>query len=342
MNIYFNNPDKTRLHSFYGELLANPPVNYVNLNDYKNRGESLNTKKSIIFQLGRLVLKTLRFPAISIVKTNADLIHSGGSIPISKTPYVIDFEHIMGLAGFDYNKFNSKLFRYTTRKFLESDRCKKIMPWSEAAKKGLFNTFDSEIIRNKTEVVYPAISLKKRKKHKKFTALFVAHNTKKKGVDLLPEGVKIVSNVSREKVLEEFSKADVLVYPSIVDTFGMVLIEAMSFGLPIIAVDDFCSREIVGRTKCGFLIDGVKHKWFNKKYLYNEGGNNWINVHKWNSFNKIKSELIFWLDDLKNNKTLRDLMGNNARRIIKSGKFSIKHRNKTLRRIYNAGTNNTS
>jgi len=337
MKIHFNNLDKTRLHSFYGELLANPPVNYVNLKDYETRGESPNTKKSIVFQLGRLVLKILRFPAISIVNTDADLIHSAGSIPISKTPYVIDFEHIMGLAGFDYNKFNSKLFRYTTRKFLESERCRKIMPWSEAAKKGLFNTFDSEIIRNKTEVVYPAIPLKKRKKHNKFTALFVAHNTKKKGVDLLPEGVKIVSNVSREQVLKEFSKADVFVFPSIVDTFGMVLLEAMSYGLPIIAVDDFCTKEIVSK-EVGFLIEGANNKWFNEDYLYKKGGNNWINVYRWNPFTiklDIKPDLKKCLIHLKYNKKLRDLMGKNAREVIRNGKFSIKHRNNTLRRIYN-------
>lgn len=339
MKVHFNNLDKTRLHSFYGELLANPPVEYINIDDYKDKGESPNVEKGIVFKLGKLVLKVLRFPSISIVRTDADLIHSAGSIPISRTPYVIDFEHIMALAGFNYNKFNSKLFRFILRKFLESDRCKKIMAWSEACKKSIFNTFDSKIIQDKVEVVYPAISLKERKEHKRFNAIFVAHNPKKKGVGLLPKGVKIVSGVPREQVLKEFSKADLLVYPSFVDTFGMVFLEAMSFGVPIIAVDDFCTKEIVGK-EVGVLVEGVKYKWFNEDYLYNPGGNDWRNVYEWNKSRMgwIESDIETCLNNLKDNPETIKLMSKNAVKLIKSGKFSINHRNKQLRRIYDEST----
>lgn len=61
------------------------------------------------------------------------------------------------------------------------------------------------------------------------------------------EGPNYVGQVPREEVKQEFARADVFVFPTLTDGFGIVLLEALFAGLPII-----CTRN------CGDVVrDGV-------------------------------------------------------------------------------------
>lgn len=73
--------------------------------------------------------------------------------------------------------------------------------------------------------------------------------------DLKLEG-KIIfrGNISREKVLEEFSTAWFSVVPSYVEAFGYVVIESFSVGTPVIGSDTTGIAEIVEDKKDGFLF----------------------------------------------------------------------------------------
>lgn len=57
--------------------------------------------------------------------------------------------------------------------------------------------------------------------------------------------VQIVGHVSQEELLSYYRSADVLVGPSLYETFGLVYIEAMAMGLPVIASTTGASPEIV-------------------------------------------------------------------------------------------------
>jgi glycosyltransferase involved in cell wall biosynthesis len=48
------------------------------------------------------------------------------------------------------------------------------------------------------------------------------------------KGLNYVGQVPRSEVKREFASADVLVFPTLTDGFGMVLLEALFAGLPII------------------------------------------------------------------------------------------------------------
>lgn len=58
----------------------------------------------------------------------------------------------------------------------------------------------------------------------------------------LPESMGLITF---DKVLQMYKSSDALVFPSYIETFGLPLIEAASFGLPIIAADLPYAREVL-------------------------------------------------------------------------------------------------
>ena len=58
--------------------------------------------------------------------------------------------------------------------------------------------------------------------------------------------VRFLGHVPREALPELYASADAFVFPSTTETQGLVLVEAMAAGLPIVAVDSPQTREVVG------------------------------------------------------------------------------------------------
>jgi len=57
--------------------------------------------------------------------------------------------------------------------------------------------------------------------------------------------ITVVDRQPEERVLQEFRRHDVLVFPSTYEGFGLVVIEAMSQGLPVIATPVGCAATVV-------------------------------------------------------------------------------------------------
>ena len=53
---------------------------------------------------------------------------------------------------------------------------------------------------------------------------------------------------------ERWEQADLFVFPSTLETFGIVLLEALSFGLPVIATEVGAAREILDDGRAGWLL----------------------------------------------------------------------------------------
>lgn len=68
---------------------------------------------------------------------------------------------------------------------------------------------------------------------------------------LYPE-VQFLGFKSGQELVEEYQKADVFVFPSRSDTFGLVMIESLSCGTPVVAYDVMGAREIL-TPECGVL-----------------------------------------------------------------------------------------
>jgi glycosyltransferase involved in cell wall biosynthesis len=61
--------------------------------------------------------------------------------------------------------------------------------------------------------------------------------------------VKVIDRVSEERVIEEYRKHELLVFPSTYEGFGLVVLEAMSQSLPVVATPVGCAADLV--------VDGV-------------------------------------------------------------------------------------
>lgn len=71
--------------------------------------------------------------------------------------------------------------------------------------------------------------------------------------------MKFTGWLSREEVLEFYQEADIFCFPSIREFGGAVVIEAMTFGLPCIVVNNGGIGEYVTE-KVGFSIDPVSRE----------------------------------------------------------------------------------
>lgn len=70
------------------------------------------------------------------------------------------------------------------------------------------------------------------------------------------EGVTLLDATLQRSEMEELYKThNVFLFPSYKDTFGLVLIEALSFGFPIIATDQYAVTEMVRHEYNGFVLE---------------------------------------------------------------------------------------
>lgn len=63
-----------------------------------------------------------------------------------------------------------------------------------------------------------------------------------------------IPSLPHSKVLEEMSHHDVFVFPSLLEGFGLVLLEAMSQGLPVITTSHTAGPDIITEGKDGFIV----------------------------------------------------------------------------------------
>ncbi len=70
----------------------------------------------------------------------------------------------------------------------------------------------------------------------------------------LKNKIDLIGRVEREKLLEELRKADVLLLPSLYEGFGISIIEALGFSIPVIATNRGGPLEMINNGIEGFLV----------------------------------------------------------------------------------------
>jgi glycosyltransferase involved in cell wall biosynthesis len=66
--------------------------------------------------------------------------------------------------------------------------------------------------------------------------------------------VKFHGQLSKEHLADLYRQTDLLIFPSLYDAFGMTIIEAMSYGLPVIASANSAGPDIISDHENGFVV----------------------------------------------------------------------------------------
>ncbi len=123
--------------------------------------------------------------------------------------------------------------------------------------------------KNHLEVVDAVILLKQTGKLPvDFRCLFTVHRNdlplvSKKISDTGTERYFVfLGGVNYERMMQLYESTKVVVFPSYVETFGLPLVEASAFGLPIVAIDRPFSREVLnGYSNVEFVPKGATTVW---------------------------------------------------------------------------------
>ncbi len=360
------------VHPQFKEITDYPPKNVKYFFD-KPKGDHnsswIRRKRALI----AFAQKYLQLPRMQKIKNQEkyDLVHSTRGILIrNKLPWVVDLESGAAFSGLEWVSLKKPVMKRLIRKYLASPYCKKIMPQSEAARISILENIDCTGFEHKIETVYLAYHTTKlkRKKSPIVRLSFIGRGYFEKGGHDAQEAFKILDkkypgklqlkmkcNVPEEHKLkmknviyvpkiddplefykEIFGDCDIYVQPTTVDSFGVSILEAMSTGLPIVCTDDFTLPELVKDGYNGFLVKSPVN-W----YPYGVKG-------KWEEYTKkaeephpeTVKELVEKISILIENPELREKMAKNSFKIVQSGRFSIKERNKHLAKIYKEALEN--
>lgn len=162
-------------------------------------------------------------------------------------------------------------------------RAARLLPWSNAVATSLLQEY--QVARGKISVLPPSIELPPRRTRSKTAGarpqiLFVGGDFVRKGGPLLLECFRqrfagrcelhlvTQSNVPPEPGVfvhhglaahtaawrTRWEEADIFVFPSTLETFGIVLVEALAFQVPAVSADAGAAREILLEGQAGWLL----------------------------------------------------------------------------------------
>ncbi len=143
-------------------------------------------------------------------------------------------------------------------------------PSKRTGNKILFVGVDFE--RKAGPLVLEAFKILK-KKYNKDAELYIV-GPKKLDISVKNEGVHFVGNITRDNTEYYYNMCDSFCMPSYLEPFGKVFIEALAFGMPVIARNTFATPDFISDGKNGLLIENDDAELLAKKMnesLHNQG-----------------------------------------------------------------------
>jgi len=321
-------------------------------------------------------IRSCRVPKTRLIRIpeHAALIHSGQYPLLNRTPWVMDFEQAAVIAWFDRNVLDSAGVKRFFEYLFARPQCKALLPWTTAAKESLLNALDCRAFADKIKVAHLTIVPQERVDRSKRTGtvrlLFCSGNFYYKGgLDAVRAAIELakqydvhltVVSQTPDEVLREFGnhpritfyksvsaaqrhdlmrKADIFIHPGHSETYGFVMLEAFSFGLPVISIDGYSAPELVEDGVRGYVVKNYL-SWFDEKFLP------WVRtkdeaqrfydalIHPPHDYiNRLASRIAQLIEE----RETRLAMGENAYRAVTEGMFSPARRQEVMREIYTRG-----
>ncbi|MFI5003722.1 MAG: glycosyltransferase family 4 protein [Solirubrobacterales bacterium] len=309
----------------------------------------------------------------------AAVIHSGERLlHRSPLPYVLDFEHAELFVLYQRVALSRPWTRAWLMHVLSDERLRFLLPWSEAARQSLYCALGPEAERRlgaRTEVLYPAIRAAvqqpaRREQAQPLRLLFVGTSFYEKGaveaiaairrlakthavhLDLLSyvpsdwrarleheQAITVHAPGGADVVRRLYAQADALLFPTHMDTFGYVVLEAMAHGLPVVAPGHLALNELVQDGRSGLLFAPE-----NTLYGDDTAGRFAHTLPPPRHFLQALREpsesyvdgLATALAGLSEDRGLHERLAAGALEEVRSGRFSIERRREALGRIYAA------
>ena len=141
----------------------------------------------------------------------------------------------------------------------------------------------------------------------------------------------------KDRLAEEFKSADVFLYPSHQPLANTVVLEAMSYELPVVALDVYAYPEFVQEGVTGFLVPPAGHvPYYWERMLVSLGTpleKQYVDGVK-RPDPRVVRDLVARTSALIDSPELRRTMGRAGRREIDHGKHSLARVNSRLKRIF--------
>lgn len=361
------------------ETLAHPPpgVTYVsNTTEFVPDHLLSNAPRwhDRAFKLLVSLLAVLQIPHIRYLRSvpgDADCIHAPGRLLLNKKPYVIEIDNVGCLALYNTRVLYGWIGKRIIRLFLKQPSCKKLVAISEAARRGVSNTFRDDAITKKIVVVYPYVALNtySKKRTGVVQILFNSTNFYLKGgrevlaafsaladrypnlrltmVSRVPDDVLqryrgntriqfVDASLDKETLYRDhYSQADMFVLPTYQDSFGLVFLEALAAGLPVIATRMAAVPEMVHEGRNGFLTD--------PPFPYFRADDTPNPAYSWHDlvpdiqrqrFPRIETFLREKIAYLLDHPEVRAAMGAYSRKLVEHGPFAEAERQARLLTVY--------
>lgn len=368
------------------ESIVNHPPEGFEIRSNMNSGQFNIVREyekgyNLLKEIVTYVYNLLRLPRVIWIRESCDLIHSNsGVIPLNRRPWVVGVEYVSSFVGLQEEKMQNPSYLHKVAKYLSSDYCKKVLPFSEACKKSIENAYKPYLdsFARKLEVLYPAIEalaeVPKPKDEGPVRLLHISgHFFDKGGRELIEafetlerkydlelymivnapshhqdefksvlnnyashQRIHFVTEKLPRRVLFEkyYSTADIFVLPTYIDFFGFVFLEAMTAGLPLVGTDIFAVPEIIKDGVNGFLIHSPISTFGPENLRSPELIQDYRRRIISERLPEVIDQLVEKLSILIEDEDLRKRMGEESRRMVKTGKFSIAEQQGKLKQIY--------
>jgi len=193
--------------------------------------------------------------------------------------------------------------------------------------KGLFETFDAFVdLQKKYDnielIIRSAVPQDLKKKARKYS------------------NIKVIENELSDSEIEYLFQTSDIFSRTGYEALNLSVLEAMSYGIPVIATSLFNIPEAINHMKNGLLIDPLNSKDFYTKYKtpndFSGSFTKAIRSSRPLITKKLKEGMKLLIEDA----SLRNRLGKEALNTINDGEFSLKKRNSLLKEVFDEATQN--